>query len=212
VGPGVIGVMEAAGWIGRLTAVTAYEQGAQGLWEGSWEAELVQRAQSFEHEALGILYQHFYPRLYNYAYLHLGEIHRAQDLASDVMLKVLEALPRYRQRGVPFAAWVFRIARNRLIDEARRNRRRKQEPLAEDLPDGGPSAHTLAERSADRQRLRQALADLTEDQRQVVILRFIVGMETAAVARALGRGEGAVKALQHRALLALRKRLREDSG
>jgi len=169
----------------------------------------VRRARDYEPEALSLLFQHFYPRLYNYAYLHLGDPYRAQDLASEILLKVLEALPRYRQRGHPFAAWVFRIAKNALIDERRRSRR-SHEPLLEGLPDGSPPLHDLAQRALDRRQLRWALAALTEEQRQVVILRFVEGLDTASVAQVLGKSEGAIKALQHRALAALRKRLRGD--
>jgi len=170
------------------------------------EEELIRRAQEFDQEALGWLYELFYPKVYNYAYLQLGDVQQAEDLASEVLLRVLESLKGYRFRGVPLAAWVFRIARNCLIDLSRRRQRRPQVGLYEGIPDDTQdSPQTAAERSAAQDELRLALTRLTEEQRQVIILKFIEGMDNASVARVLGRSQGAVKSLQHRALISLRK-------
>jgi RNA polymerase sigma-70 factor (ECF subfamily) len=169
------------------------------------EEELIRRAQEFDQEALGWLYELFYPKLYNYAYLQLGDVHQAEDLASEVLLRVLESLKGYRFRGVPLAAWVFRIARNCLIDLNRRRQRRPQVSLYEGIPDSQDSPQAVAERSAAQDEVRLALTKLTEEQRQVIILKFVEGMDNASVARVLGRSQGAVKSLQHRALVSLRK-------
>jgi RNA polymerase sigma-70 factor (ECF subfamily) len=169
------------------------------------EEELIRRAQEFDQEALGWLYELFYPKLYNYAYLQLGDVHQAEDLASEVLLRVLESLKGYRFRGVPLAAWVFRIARNYLIDLSRRRQRRPQVGLYEGIPDAQDSPQAVAERSAAQDEVRLALTKLTEEQRQVIILKFVEGMDNASVARVLGRSQGAVKSLQHRALVSLRK-------
>ncbi len=80
------------------------------------EWELVQRAQTLDEGALASLYSTFYPRIYNYVFLHLGDVQTAEDLVSEVMLKVLESIKKYQFKGTPFSAWVFRIARNKLID------------------------------------------------------------------------------------------------
>jgi RNA polymerase sigma-70 factor (ECF subfamily) len=169
------------------------------------EEELIRRAQEFDQEALGWLYQLFYPKLYNYAYLQLGDIQQAEDLASEVLLRVLESLKGYRFRGVPLAAWVFRIARNYLIDLNRRRQRRPQVGLYEGIPDTQDGPQAVTERSIAQHELRLALTRLTEEQRQVIILKFVEGMDNASVARVLGRSQGAVKSLQHRALVSLRK-------
>ena len=169
------------------------------------EEELIRRAQEFDQEALGWLYQLFYPKLYNYAYLQLGDVQQAEDLASEVLLRVLESLKGYRFRGVPLAAWVFRIARNCLIDLHRRRQRRPQVGLYEGIPNAADSPQATAERAMAKGELRLALTRLTEEQRQVIILKFVEGMDNASVARVLGRSEGAVKSLQHRALVSLRK-------
>lgn len=173
------------------------------------EWDLIQRAQQFEDSALTWLYQTYYPKVYNYAFLHLGDAAMAEDLASDVMVKVLESLKDYRFRGVPFAAWVFRIARNRIIDVHRRRKRRGEVDLKEDLVAGFDDPTAAAERAFHRSQLQSALLLLTEEQRQTIILKFIEGFDNASVAQILGRSQGAIKSLQHRALASLRRILAE---
>ena len=174
------------------------------------EEELIRRAQEFDQEALGWLYELFYPKVYNYAYLQLGDVQQAEDLASEVLLRVLESLKGYRFRGVPLTAWVFRIARNYLIDLHRRRQRRPQVSLYEGIPSTEDSPQAVAERSVAQDEVRLALTGLTEEQRQVIILKFVEGMDNASVARVMGRSQGAVKSLQHRALISLRKILSSE--
>lgn len=169
------------------------------------EWELVQHAQALEEGALADLYSTYYPRVYNYAFLQLGDIQAAEDLASEVMLKVLESIRKYRFRGTPFSAWVFRIARNKLIDLHRRRKRRGEVDLTEPLAAAQISPEVLAERALDRGQLHLALKYLTDEQRQVIVLKFIEGFDNASIARILSRSEGAVKSLQHRALNSLRR-------
>jgi RNA polymerase sigma-70 factor (ECF subfamily) len=188
----------------RSTRTRAQERTGQSA-QVQREEELIRRAQEFDEEALGWLYQLFYPKLYNYAYLQLGNVQQAEDLASEVLLRVLESLKSYRFRGVPLTAWIFRIARNCLIDLHRRRQRRPQVGLYEGIPSAEDSPHVAAERAIAHDELRLALTGLTEEQRQVIILKFVAGMDNASAARVLGRSQGAVKSLQHRALVSLRK-------
>ena len=174
------------------------------------EWELVRRAQQLDAAALSWLYQAYYPKVYNYAYFQLGDVQLAEDIASDVMVRLLESLPRFRFRGVPFAVWVFRIARNRIIDVQRRRRRRGEVGLNESIATGREDPVATAERALARDRVHMALRRLTEEQRQVILLKFIEGFDNAAVAKILARSKGAVKALQHRALASLRRILSED--
>ena len=168
------------------------------------ESQLVERAKDMEEDALASLYAIYYPRIYNYAFFQLGDILAAEDLASDVMLKVLESIDGYRSKGPPFSAWVFRIARNKLIDLHRQRKRNGMVNLL-DLPVAIELApETLAERALDRGQLQIALKYLNEVQRQVIVLRFIEGFDTATVAHTLGRSESSVKSVQHRALRSLR--------
>jgi len=169
------------------------------------EWELVRRAQQYDEAALEALYQTYYPKIYNYGFLQLGDVQAAEDLASDVMLKMLESLKAYRLKGLPFGAWVYRIARNRLIDLHRRRRRRGEVDLSETLSASLASPQALAERALERGQLQVALKHLTDEQRQVTVLKFIEGFDNRSVGRIMGRSEGAVKSLQHRALASLRR-------
>lgn len=182
----------------------------QGVDGAASEAALIARAQQYESDALSEIYETFYPRVQHYFSIQLGDTHLAEDMASDVLLQVLESIERYRIQGSPFAAWVFRIARNRLIDHQRRKARRPQVGLEEDLPSRNDGPQALAERSMEHASVRAALNHLTEEQRQVIVLKFIEDMDNASVASILGRSLGAVKSLQHRALGTMRKVLERE--
>src|SRR6266508_4251595 len=121
------------------------------------EWDLVKRAQEYDEAAIESLYQTYYPKIYSYAFLQMGNVQAAEDLASDVMLKMIESIDKYRFRGLPFGAWVFRIARNRLIDLHRLRRRRGEVDLSETLSSGLASPHALAERALERGQLQVAL-------------------------------------------------------
>src|SRR5437667_10686836 len=140
------------------------------------EWDLVKRAQAFESAAIEALYQAYYPKVYNYGFLQMGAVQAAADPASDVMLKMIESINKYHFRGLPFGAWVFRIARNRLIDLHRRRRRRGEVDLNETLSSALASPHALAERALDRGQLQVALKHLTDEQRQVIVLQFSGGL------------------------------------
>jgi RNA polymerase sigma-70 factor (ECF subfamily) len=142
--------------------------------------------------------------------MQMGDVQAAEDLASDVMLKMIESIGSFKFRGLPFGAWVFRIARNRLIDLHRRRRRRGEVDLSETLASTLASPHVLAERALERGQIQIALKHLTDEQRQVVVLKFIQGFDNRSVAKILGRSEGAIKSLQHRALGSLRKVMSEE--
>lgn len=174
------------------------------------EWQIVKRAQNYDEDALHQLYETYYPKIYNYAFLQMGDVQAAEDLASDVMLKMLESIKKYNFRGLPFGAWVFRIARNRLIDLHRRRKRRGEVDLSETLSGTLASPESMAERALERGQLQIALKHLTDEQRQVIVLKFIQGFDNRSIGKILGRSEGAVKSLQHRALGALRRVLRQE--
>jgi RNA polymerase sigma-70 factor (ECF subfamily) len=169
---------------------------------------LVVRAQEGDRDAFAELYEHFAPKIYNYLYYHLhGRAQLAEDLAEEVFVKILEKLGRYQNRGLPFSAWIFRIAHNHLIDYLRAQPKLGSVSIDDchDLPEG------RSERSLDlaltQAELLRALTRLTEDQRRVVVLRFLHGMSTAETARTLSKTEDAVKKLQARGLQVLKKNL-----
>ncbi len=125
------------------------------------EADLIKRAQAFDEGAISFIFDNYYPRVYNYGLIQVRDVQAAEDLASDVMLRVLEAIPRYRARGVPLSAWIFRIARNRLVD-IRRNRTRRREVGLEDSQIAAPgSPHASVERALNYGQVCTALEKLT---------------------------------------------------
>lgn len=173
------------------------------------ERALIARAQRGDREAVAELYQAHVQPIYRYIFHRVGEAAAAEDLTSEVFLKALEGLGRYEHRGAPLAAWLFRIARDRVSDHHRRRARRSAADLPESLPD--PTDEEMeAEfgRRAQAAELRAQIAELTEDQRDVIYWRFIEGLSVENTAAILGKTPGAVKALQHRALNSLARKLR----
>jgi RNA polymerase sigma-70 factor, ECF subfamily len=213
--------MRAAYWSPTLTSVPkpraddavaapVEDAAVQPAEELTAEWEIVRRAQSFDNDAIRQLYEKYFPKIYSYAFLQMGDVHAAEDLASDVMLKMIESIQKYTFRGLPFGAWVFRIARNRLIDLHRRRKRRGEVDLSETLSTALANPQVLAERALERGQLQIALKHLTDEQRQVIVLKFIEGFDNRSVGKIMGRSEGAIKSLQHRALGALRRVLHPE--
>lgn len=167
------------------------------------------RARDGDPAALSALYEAYHARVYRYLFFRTGSHALAEDLTADVFMRVLEALPRYRMQGAPFAAWLFQIARHRFLDHCRRHRV-TQTPLDEDMPDGEPDPLTQTERHLTTEALMQALHRLPRTQHEVILLRFIAGLPLADVAQALHRSEDAIKGLQRRALLHLRQLLTSE--
>jgi RNA polymerase sigma-70 factor (ECF subfamily) len=168
---------------------------------------LVQRAAAGDADALHGIYVQLAPRLHRFVLVRVRERADADDLVQRVFLKMIEALPRYEARGVPFAAWAFRLARNTVIDFERT--RRSHEPLDSVLerPSDAASPDELAELEAERAEVRAALLTLTPDQQDVVTYRFFAGLSPAEIGALMGRREGSIRALQFRALESLRSRL-----
>jgi RNA polymerase sigma-70 factor (ECF subfamily) len=169
--------------------------------------ELVARAQRGDAEAFGQLYDVLVDRVYSYVRSRVSNLSDAEDLTQRVFMKAIEALPRYEQRGLPFAAWLFRIARNAVIDAGRVSR--DHAPLDDAMTmmstDPGPAELALA--ADERTTVVRAMASLTSDQRDVITYRFFAELSVSEVAAALGRSQGSVRVLQFRALTALRRRL-----
>ena len=171
------------------------------------EYELIRRAQEYDPLAFGEIYDQFHRGVYKYVYYRIGDQSLAEDLTMEVFTKAMERIDRFDFRGVPFAAWLYRIASNLVIDHFRRLPKQASVPLEDmlvstvELP-----AESLYEKFS-HQALRRALADLTDDQQQVVILKFVDGLSNMEVAQILGKTEGAVKSLQHRALSTLGRAL-----
>jgi RNA polymerase sigma-70 factor, ECF subfamily len=171
-------------------------------------AELVSRAQQGDQMAFASLYEQYSPLVYRFLRRRLdGSDEIVEDLAEDVFVKVYEKLDRYVERGLPFTAWLYRIAHNHLVDYLRSLPRMSTHSL-DDVAEVPEVAATAAYgRVLDRQSLEPALARLTPEQRQAIELRFMEGMSVAETARTMGRSDEAVKKLQARALANLRRHL-----
>jgi len=168
---------------------------------------LVQRAQGGDGAAFAALYDVFAPRLFRFFRFRVSAAEAAEDLTQRVFLKMIEQLPNYQSRGVPFAAWVFRVARNALIDDARATRPTVAlDEIAETQSDAA-SPEALAAASLDADALHAAIAALPPDQREVIASRFFAGLTPGETAAQMGRTPGSVRVLQFRALAALRGRL-----
>jgi RNA polymerase sigma-70 factor, ECF subfamily len=175
-------------------------------------AVLVAQAQQGDQQAFATLYEQYRPLVYRFLRRRLdGADETVEDLTEDVFVKLYEKLDRYVERGLPFTAWLYRIAHNQLVDYVRTLPRNSAQPL--DTVADIPEYQTGSEyRSVlDRETLEPALARLTPEQRQAVELRFLQGMSVAETSAAMGRSEEAVKKLQARALANLRRSLTETA-
>jgi RNA polymerase sigma-70 factor (ECF subfamily) len=169
------------------------------------EESLVLRAQKHDQEAFAQLYEAYFDKIYRYVTLKLGDEMEAEDMTQQVFLNTLQSISSFKWKGKPFSAWLFRIAHNQVVDHLRK-KKRASVPLDESLP-ASDNPQQLVERKLDIERLLSATRRLTEAQREVISLRFTSELPIAEVAQVMGKSEGAVKALQHSAILALRRAL-----
>lgn len=171
------------------------------------ERSLVRRAQQQDKEAFAELYEAYFDKIYRYIVLKIGDRTEAEDMTQQVFLKALKSLPSYKWKDVPFSAWLYRIAHNQMVDHFRKSSRQQSCELTEEIipddPDDNPQHQT--ELKVDIQNLVKAARQLTKAQQEVIALRFSSDLPVAEVARLMGRSEGAIKALQHSAVVALRK-------
>jgi RNA polymerase sigma-70 factor (ECF subfamily) len=174
------------------------------------ELGLIQRAQRGDAAACAALYDRHYDAVYRYCHYRVGDVALAQDLAGEVFVRMVEKLDSFKPRGRPLLAWLYTIARNLIVDNGRREGRAKHLPLEDALTVGLESPTRDVERSLLADCMKIALQHLTEDQRQVILLKFMEDYTTAQVARMLRKTEGAIKSLQHRALASLRRALERE--
>jgi len=176
-------------------------------------AGLVKRAKQGDTGAFGSIYDMCVDAVYRYVYARVGQRQDAEDVTEEVFISAFKAVGRYEQREVPFTAWLFRIARNATADHHRHRNDRPDTAvpceLAADIAD--PVAHQAIGAGLAVDELAGLLNRLTDDQRQVLTLRFIVGFRINEVARQISKSDVAVKALQHRALSALQKIMEQES-
>jgi RNA polymerase sigma-70 factor, ECF subfamily len=173
------------------------------------DKELLVSAVRGEPEAFGELYQRYARIVFRFIYAHLNDRLDAEDLTEEVFLRAWRSIKNYREQGVPFLAYLFRIARNVLIDFYRRAGRAGGHMSIEErpFPDVGPDPGETAMVNLEHQEVRKTLEQLRDDYRTVLILRFLSGLSPEETGEVMGRTPGAVRILQHRALSALRNLL-----
>ncbi len=174
------------------------------------ERQLIQRAVAGDHAAISALYDRYVDAIYHYALYRIGDMHTAEDITAEVFLRALESLSRYDERGVPFVVWLYRIAHARVIDHWRKLHRRTTLPI-DDLSEKEmtESDSALDVDVVQHRALRAALHQITGEQQEVIVLKFVQGLGNEEIAQVMGKTVGAVKALQRRALEALARLLKE---
>ena len=171
-------------------------------------ARLVEQAQHGKREALEELYLLHFDRIYSYLHMNVGNRHDAEDLTTQVFVKMLESIGKFRWRSAPFSAWLFRIAHNLAMDHFRASKRwQPEEEVPEPDPGEGSAAEQEALESIGRQSMLELIQKLSHDQQQVLTLKFVFNFSNADAATILDKSEGAIKSLQHRALASLQRQI-----
>ena len=168
--------------------------------------EVLVKAIAGDKEAFGILYERYVSRIYTYIYYRTGNKHDAEDLTARVFYRAIEHIGRYDRRGVPFSAWLYRIAHN-LVANWHRDRQRRQEVPIDDVINLQarlePPELAMLNRM-DVERMMRVIQALSSERQELIVLKFVQDMSNAEIGRIMQRSEGAIKSLYHRTLLSLR--------
>ena len=166
-----------------------------------------------DRDAFGELYERYLDKMYSYIYYRTGNRHEAEDLTAKVFLRALSHIGRYEDRGLPFQAWLYRIAHNLVANWHRDQSRRKiialEDYVGRALETDAPDRQT--ERRDEQEQLLRAIRRLPAERQQLLLLKFVERLTNAEIGRIMGRSEGAIKSLYHRTLRALRDDLQSDS-
>ncbi len=168
---------------------------------------LVEAAAAGDPDAFGALFDRYYVPVHRFVAARVGRPSDAEDLAQLVFVKALEALPRYEARGIPFGGWLFRLARNVVIDHVRTRREHATLDIVTERSSEDASPDDLAVLRQEMDSVAHALRRLTPEQREAIELRFFAGLSAKEAAEVMGRQEGTVRGLQFRAIAALRRDL-----
>lgn len=171
--------------------------------------EFIALARSGDSHVITAIYEQHRLGIFRYLYYRVGDVQAAEDMTSEVFLRMIGALDSYRPQRAGFEAWLYQIARNLSIDHYRKASIRDHVPLEDDLIGEYQDVDKAVERNLNHEHLRRALAKLTDVQRDVIILRFVNGLPISVVAQTLHKSEDSIKSLQRRALVALREILTE---
>ena len=170
------------------------------------EKEILKQASLGSEEAFGLLYETYIDRIFNYIYYRTGNVHDAEDLTARVFQRAMKHIPNYQDRGVPFSAWLYRIAHNLVANWHRDRSRKKEVSITEKmiLRARDESPETTIIRTEKQDALLEIIRTLPPDRQQLLILKFVEGYSNREIGKIMNRSEGAVKSLYHRTLLALR--------
>jgi RNA polymerase sigma-70 factor, ECF subfamily len=177
------------------------------------EEDVLVRASQGDRDAFGQLYGRYIDRIFNYVYYRTGNLHDAEDLTARVFQRAMNHIHNYTDRGVPFSAWLYRIAHN-LVANWHRDRSRRQEIPLNDLPvlpSKGDHPERNLVRSQEQDSLLRLIRRLPSERQSLLILKFVENMSNAEIGAIMGRSEGAVKSLYHRTLLALRDQIGDQN-
>lgn len=164
------------------------------------DPETIRKASEGDREAFASIYHRYFDDVYKFIYWNTGSREEAEDLTEEVFYRVLKYIDRYEEKKASFKSWIFRIARNLVIDHFRSSSRRTRAELDERAEEGAGDFQEGLEAAEERREVRRALRILTEEQRQVVVMKYFLEMDNAEIAEVLGKREGAVNALHHRAI------------
>ena len=177
------------------------------------EAQLIEQAKT-DPEAFGKLYELYVEKIYNYVYYRIGNHQDAEDLTAKVFHRALNHIPNYNNKGVPFAAWLYRIAHN-LVANWHRDRKRRKVVALEQVTVSSKkeeNPHQAAEQSNKHELLLAAIQKLPLERQELLTLKFIERMSNAEIGQVIGRSEGAIKSLYHRTLVSLKELLAEHEN
>jgi RNA polymerase sigma-70 factor, ECF subfamily len=176
------------------------------------EAARIRALQALDERAWSETYQRHAKAIYSYIYFRIGHQEIAEDLTSDVFVRAMSGIRSYAWRGTPLLAWLYRIAHNVTIDHRKASRRAADHAAPGEPPPDLPDERDDFAAFDGRADMLSAIRCLTEDQQQVLILRFFEGLSTADAARICGKPEGAIKALQARGLRSLKRQLSSEEA
>lgn len=171
---------------------------------------LVNKAINGDVEAFGELYSVYLDRIYRYVFYQVNNKVIAEDLTEEIFIKAWRGIGKYKWTGQRFTAWLYRIAHNHVIDHFRTSR--QHQPLKGEIPSDDNQPQQELEIKQMQQSLLRAISSLPQQQKQVIILKFIEGLDNRAIEQTMGKSQGAIRVMQMRALAALRRILNEEMG
>ncbi len=187
----------------RVIALNTVEQA--GSYQVQDDESLVRRAKQYDQEAFTELYDKYFDKIYRYVAVKVGDRMEAEDITQQVFLKAIKSISAFKWKGFPFSSWLFRIAHNQVVDYLRKKKKQATVALDDNVLTSKDDPEAILEQKLNLEQLATATKKLTSAQQEVISLRFAGELPIAQVAKVMGKSEGAVKALQHSAIVSLRK-------